>query len=94
MTSDPNTVASLLQRMEEAGLVERKPHEKDKRAHRIQLREPGKRKYEAARQVAIGLQSEILSVLPESRREVFLEDLALAADACRNAAEISPKRAK
>jgi DNA-binding MarR family transcriptional regulator len=94
MTSDPNTVASLLQRMEEAGLVERKPHEKDKRAHRIQLREPGKRKYEAARQVAIGLQSEILSVLPESRREVFLEDLALAADACRNAAESSPKRAK
>src|SRR5213079_962599 len=30
MTSDPNTVASLLQRMEEAGLVVRKPHEKDK----------------------------------------------------------------
>src|SRR4026209_1111014 len=33
MSSDPNTVASLLQRMEEAGLVDRKPHEKDKRAY-------------------------------------------------------------
>src|SRR6266487_1381659 len=60
MTSDPNTVASLLQRMEEAGLVERKPHEKDKRAHRIRLREAGQRKYDAARQVAVALQSEVL----------------------------------
>ncbi len=73
MTSDPNTVASLLQRMEEAGLVERKPHEKDKRAHRIQLRDGGKRKYEAARQVALGLQSDILAGLPEERREEFVE---------------------
>ena len=94
MTSDPNTVASLLQRMEEAGLVERKPHEKDKRAHRIQLREGGKRKYEAARQIAVELQSDILSGLPEERREQFLEDLAVVADACKGAAELSPKRAK
>src|SRR5688572_951411 len=94
MTSDPNTVASLLQRMEEAGLVERKPHEKDKRAHRIQLRDAGKRKYEAARQVAVDLQSDILSVLPVERREEFLEDLTLVADACKAAADISPKRGK
>ena len=94
MTSDPNTVASLLQRMEEAGLVERKPHEKDKRAHRIQLREGGKRKYEAARQIAVELQSDILSGLPEERREEFLEDLAVVADACKGAAELSPKRTK
>src|SRR5882762_4859769 len=53
MTSDPNTVASLLQRMKEAGLVERKTHEKDKRAHRIQLEEAGRHKYEAARQAAV-----------------------------------------
>lgn len=94
MTSDPNTVASLLQRMEEAGLVERKPHEKDKRAHRIQLRDAGKRKYEAARQVAVDLQSDILTVLPAERREEFLEDLTLVADACKAAADISPKRGK
>lgn len=94
MTSDPNTVASLLQRMEEAGLVERKPHERDKRAHRIQLREGGKRKYEAARQVAVNLQSDILSGLPEERREQFLEDLAIVADACKSAADLSPKRGK
>src|SRR5881409_1827086 len=91
MSSDPNTVASLLQRMEEAGLVERKTHEKDKRAHRIRLRDAGQRKYEAARQVAVALQSEVLSVIAEQRREEFLQHLALVADACKVAAEVSPK---
>jgi DNA-binding MarR family transcriptional regulator len=93
MTSDPNTVASLLQRMEESGLVLRKPHEKDKRARRIHLQEAGRRKYETARQIAVGLQSEVLLVMPENRREEFLEHLALVADACKAAAEQSPRRA-
>src|SRR5437667_2877036 len=31
MSSDPNTVASLLERMEKAGLVARQAHEKDRR---------------------------------------------------------------
>lgn len=93
MSSDPNTVASLLQRMADAGLVARKPHEKDKRAHRIQLQESGRRKYEAARQIAVALQSEILTVIPETRREGFLEYLALVADACKAAAERSSRRA-
>src|SRR5258706_2428264 len=35
MSSDPNTIASLLERMEAGGLVERKPHEKDRRGHPI-----------------------------------------------------------
>ncbi len=91
MSSDPNTVASLLQRMEEAGLVERQPHEKDKRAHRIQLRAEGRRRYELARQVAVSLQGLVMSVLPATRREEFLEDLALVADACKAAAEQSSK---
>jgi DNA-binding MarR family transcriptional regulator len=92
MSSDPNTVASLLQRMAEAGLVDRKPHETDKRAYRIQLHPVGKRKYEAARQVAVDLQSEVLSVLPEDKREEFLEHLAQVGDACKLAAERSPKQ--
>src|SRR5439155_16296318 len=33
ISSDPNTVASLLERMEAAGLIERKRNEKDRRAH-------------------------------------------------------------
>ncbi len=92
MTSDPNTVASLLQRMEESGLVERKAHEKDRRAHRIRLLESGKTKYEAARALAVELQSEVLAVIPASRREEFLEDLARVADACKTAADDSPRK--
>ena len=92
MSSDPNTVASLLQRMEESGLVERKAHEKDRRAHRIRLLESGRTKYEAARALAVELQSEVLEVIPATRREEFLEDFALVADACKAAADESPRK--
>jgi DNA-binding MarR family transcriptional regulator len=87
MSSDPNTVASLLERMEKAGYVERSPHERDRRAHRITLLPKGENTYEAARAVALELQKEVLGVLPESAREPFFEQLSLVADSCRNAAE-------
>src|SRR5256885_15945820 len=45
MSSDPNTVASLLERMEKAGLVDRLAHEKDRRALWLRLKPKGKRKY-------------------------------------------------
>jgi DNA-binding MarR family transcriptional regulator len=87
MSSDPNTVASLLERMERAGYVERQPHERDRRAHRIKLLPKGRKTYETARTIAMKLQSEVLSVLPENDRESFLEHLVRVADACRDAAE-------
>ena len=86
MSSDPNTVASLLERMARTGYVERQPHETDRRAHRIKLLLKGKKTYEMARAIAVSLQGDVLSVLPESSREQFLEQLALVADACRDAA--------
>lgn len=86
MTSDPNTVASLLERMEKAGWLERKSHERDRRAHRIRVLPAGRKKYTQVRQIAIALQTEVLSVLPGNERERFLEQLALVADACRSAA--------
>src|SRR6184192_187058 len=58
MSSDPNTVASLLERMEKSGLLERRAHEKDRRAHRLYLKVEGKRKYQKAREAAIALQTE------------------------------------
>ena len=93
MSSDPNTIASLVKRMERAGLIERKPHETDRRAHRIGLKPGGRRKYAIAREIAIALQSEVLATLPEERRETFLVDLAAVAEACRNAAvTAAPKK--
>ncbi len=92
MSSDPNTVASLLERMERAGLVERQAHEKDRRANRLRLRPNGKSAYLAARELAVAMQKEILRELPSEERERFLENLASVADSCRAAAERSPKR--
>ncbi len=93
MSSDPNTIASLLERMETSGWLERKRHERDKRAYRIRLKPAGKRKYEELRDLAVVLQTEILSALPENRRAEFLEELAVVADACRDAAEKSGAKA-
>ncbi len=94
MSSDPNTVASLLSRMEQAGLTRREPHEKDRRAHRIVLLPAGRKKYEAARAVAVALQAEVLEVLPASAREDFLEWLERISAACQSAAERSPRPGK
>ena len=87
MSSDPNTVASLLERMEKAGYIERQAHESDRRAHRIKLLPKGRKTYETARGIAVSLQSEVLAGLPENEREAFLENLVRVADACRDAAE-------
>jgi MarR family transcriptional regulator for hemolysin len=92
MASDPNTIASLIERMEKAGLVEREKHEKDRRAFRLLMTAVGKRKYNQAREVALELQSEILSVLPEEKREEFLEQLTIVADRCRAATEGASKK--
>ena len=87
MSSDPNTIASLLERMEAAGWVERKPHERDRRAYRIRLKPAGRRKYEELRALAVELQASVLASLPAERREGFLEDLSQVAAACREAAD-------
>ncbi len=86
MASDPNTIASMLDRMETTGLLARRPHETDQRARRIRLRPLGRKKYEVIRQLAVELQLEVLSALPPAKREEFLENLTVVADACQAAA--------
>jgi len=92
MSSDPNTVASLIERMEAAGLVRREPDTKDRRAHRLYLTPVGRRKYEEARAEALAMQSEILSALSPKAQETFLRNLEIVADACRLTAAKSPRR--
>jgi DNA-binding MarR family transcriptional regulator len=82
MSSDPNTVASLLGRMEKQGLVEREPHWKDRRIRCVVLKKQGRRTYRAMRRVAWKLQQDVLSVLPETERERFLEHLERIARSC------------
>jgi DNA-binding MarR family transcriptional regulator len=87
MSSDPNTVAALVERMEKTGWIQRKSHERDRRAHRIRVLPSGKTKFRQLREIAVALQTEILSGLPETERGTFLEQLAQVADACRHASE-------
>ncbi len=92
MSSDPNTVASLLERMEDSGWIERKPHETDRRAYRIKIQPSGMEQFETCRSIALELQTEILKVLGPNNQESFLEQLELVAQACRQAADSSPRR--
>ena len=91
ISSDPNTMASLLERMEGNGLIERATHEADRRALRIRLLGQGRRAYKTARSIALELQGKVLESLPENERERFLEHLSLVADACHQAALSSPR---
>jgi DNA-binding MarR family transcriptional regulator len=92
MSSDPNTVASLLERMETAGLIERKAQERDRRANHVRVKSSGKATYERAREIAVALQREILGVLPADERETFLANLDRIADACHTTAMSSPPK--
>src|SRR6476620_6517069 len=64
MASDPNTITATLARMEKNGLIERREHETDRRAHRVRLLPAGRQVFEQARQIAMELQLQILKVLP------------------------------
>ena len=92
MASDPNTITSTIARMEKAGLVERRPHETDRRAHRVRLLPLGRKTFEKARKEAVELQHQILTVLPEAERDSFLEALQLIADACAMATQQPTKK--
>ena len=85
MSSDPNTIASLLSRMEKLGWIKRETHESDRRANRLHVTAAGKRKFDTARPAAMDLQTRILEALPEKEREKFLESLEKIADGCQAA---------
>lgn len=92
IASDPNTIASLVERMERNGWIDRAPHETDRRAWRLRLLSAGFKQFRRARKIAQNLQSEVLADWSESRREKFLVDLAWVSERCRTLAEPLPKR--
>lgn len=89
MTSDPNTITSILNRMESQDFVERRPHETDRRALSIWIKPAGQAKYHETREFASGLQREVLDVLSAAEQEQFLEHLERIAGACSRAVEDS-----
>jgi DNA-binding MarR family transcriptional regulator len=88
IASDPNTIASLVLRMERAGWIHRAHHETDRRAYHIKIATLGRTKYRHARKIAIALQEELLSGWPADKREEFLTNLADVAERCRSVAKL------
>lgn len=87
MSSDPNTIASLLRRMERQGLVQRHTPAEDRRAYCLALEPAGDRKYRQVRRRALALQRRILAALPEAAREGFLAQLEIVANVCWQTAQ-------
>lgn len=91
MASDPNTITSTLSRMEKAGLIARKSHERDRRARRVTILDQGRKTFANAKKIALELQTQILKALPEERRRAFLSDLEQVGDACAAVLESGPE---
>jgi MarR family transcriptional regulator for hemolysin len=72
---DKTTMVVTLDELEAAGLAERRPSSEDRRARVIAVTKAGKRKVDEAEAIAERIRADVLSVLPEDEREVFLEAL-------------------
>ena len=86
MSSDANTIASLVKRMESSCLIKREVSRKDRRANMVNVTLTGKDVYLRARQIAIDLQLEVLSDLSIRQAEEFLRLLERVADAAGKSA--------
>ena len=90
MASDANTITAILTRMEQQKLIARHPHRSDGRARLITLEPNGKDLLAQAHPLAVKLQEEILSALPEEIRDEFLENLSTIAMAAQHTLDAHP----
>ena len=69
LSSNKNNSADLLNRMEEKGLVRRKENSSDHRYKDVYLTKRGEREFLLAREHAVCLQKEVLSLFPMEKQE-------------------------
>jgi DNA-binding MarR family transcriptional regulator len=81
---DRSTLGEMLQRMVDRKLVERRAHERDRRAVEIVLTQTGKTAMLTVVEQALEAQKALLSPLPDYLRPVFLKCLQMLADADEN----------
>ena len=80
---DPSSVVGTIDELESQGLVERRPHPSDRRAHALWITPAGQDILARGRQRARAAQDELLGVLSTAEREQlhdFLLRLAIGAD--------------
>ena len=86
MAIDENTIASLVARMEDAGLIERRSHASDGRRKVLTASRTGEALLKRIQPIAAALQEQLMSAIPEAERDGFLRNLARIAEAgCRTA---------
>lgn len=72
---DKTTMVVTIDELEEAGLAERRPSSKDRRARVIAVTRAGKRKVAQGNELIERVQADVLATLPAPERQVFLDAL-------------------
>jgi DNA-binding MarR family transcriptional regulator len=72
MGIDPSTMVSLIDQLESAGLAERRPHPKDRRAREVAITPKGRRILVQARELARRVERDLLRGLTASERRQLL----------------------
>jgi len=83
MSSDANTIAAIITRLESKKLITKYSDTKDKRAQRVAITATGAHVYQAAQPIADKLQSDILKCIPKNEQKKFLAQLTQIAQACQ-----------
>ena len=89
MSSDNNTITSIINRMENNGWVKRSPHTHDQRAKQLIIEEAGEALYFKAQAVAHALEDEIMNSLSEAERLMYLEFMHKVTQACLDSRDAS-----
>jgi MarR family transcriptional regulator, transcriptional regulator for hemolysin len=73
---DKTTMVVTLDELEAAGLAERRPSSKDRRARVVAVTPAGERMVRKAAEVAARVQEDVLATLPARQREALVDGLA------------------
>lgn len=77
---DKTTMVGTVDELEQAGLVERQLCPTDRRARVIAVTDEGRRVVEEAERLVADVYRDVLSVLPEDEREIFVRSLVTLVD--------------
>ena len=91
---DRSTLAEMVRRMLEKGLISRERTEEDQRANAVAITQAGRKALRVARAAADRAEKALLDALPAGERQRFLKALAIIASAGETLAESGPPRRK
>ena len=89
---DPSSMVSTIDELESAGLVERRPHPTDRRAHALHITDRGRETLAEGRKLAKSAQEELLAPLDAAERKQLHELLLRIALATQDVRPVPPER--